>query len=436
VEPLDARWLPSGLTPAQVVGAYGLGSINYHVNNQVVRGDGSGQTIAIVTAFHAPNLVADLHTFDQRFGLPDPAVTQVYAPGTPTNDGWASEAMLDVEWVHAIAPGASLVVVEAKSDSLSDMLAAENQARMIPGVSVVSMSWGAPEFPGVGAYDSYFTTPAGHNGITFVASTGDNSGAAGTTWPAVSSNVLAVGGTTLQVDAAGGYRGESAWSGTGGGASAYEAKPSYQLGATPYATRAAADVAAVGDPNTGVAVYVTAPSTGQGRWVTVGGTSLSVPIWAATIAIINQGRALLGLGTLDGPTQTLPAIYASPAYAFHDVAGGSNGYAAGPGYDLPTGRGTPNGPYLVSSLVGWTSVVPTTIAPAVTLPTTTTTTPRYGSPTPRRYYPGSNYARNPYSPFNFFAARRANLVAARAAGAFAHAAPTAVVRGGAMVRIG
>src|SRR5262245_22198006 len=143
VDRLDHRWLPSaspfgGLTPAQIDQAYGL--------NSVAAVNGSGQTIAIVDAFHDPNLASDLATFDQAYNLPGQTasqvaslLTQVNMAGSQTNDGWAGEEALDVEWAHAAAPGAKIVVVEAKSDSLPDLMAAVNTARNLPGVSVVSM---------------------------------------------------------------------------------------------------------------------------------------------------------------------------------------------------------------------------------------------------------------------------------------------------------
>ena len=131
---------------------------------------------------------------------------------------------LDVEWVHATAPGASILLVEAQSDQLTDLLTAVDYARRQPGVSVVSMSWGTSEFPQEMTLDGYFTTPAGHGGVTFVAATGDN--AAPANWPAVSPNVVAAGGTTLSTFSDGTYRHETGWSFGGGGFSEYELSPS------------------------------------------------------------------------------------------------------------------------------------------------------------------------------------------------------------------
>jgi hypothetical protein len=180
--------------------------------------------------------------------------------------------------------------------------------------------------------------------------------------------VVAVGGTSLRVDASGRYLGESAWSQGGGATSQYEARPSYQS-ATGLGVRSVPDVSALADPSTGVEVYATSPTSGRGSWQVAGGTSLAAPIWAGLIAVANQGRALLGLGTLDGPSQTLPALYAAPSESFHDVAAGSNGYAASPGFDVPTGRGTPNGALVVRDLITWSGAAGA--LPVTGLPTAT-----------------------------------------------------------------
>ncbi len=194
IDLLDDRCLLSGLTPAQVTAADG------------VKGDGTGETIALIEAYNDPTISSDLQTFDNAFNLPaPPTLTVVNQLGTavsataPTNSGWTEEESLDVEWAHAIAPGANILVVEANSQSIQDLLAAVNTARSTPGVVAVSMSWGFPETSNEISYDSNFTTPAGHQGITFIASSGDSGSLAGASYPAASPNVLSVGGTTLLV---------------------------------------------------------------------------------------------------------------------------------------------------------------------------------------------------------------------------------------------
>ena len=188
------------------------------------------------------------------------------------------------------APGANILLVEANSDTVNqntgapnDLLAGVKYAASVPGVSVISMSWGGSEFysyAGGGEftseanYDSYFTTPAGHQGITFIAAAGDSGAQAGVQWPAVSPNVLSVGGASLYTSDTGGtYSSETSWSGTSGGTSQLENEPSYQADAQATGVRTAPDVSFVGDPNTGVAVYDSVSDQGYVGWQVVGGTA-------------------------------------------------------------------------------------------------------------------------------------------------------------------
>jgi hypothetical protein len=347
LDQLDVRCLLSGLTPAQVTHAYGLDAITFTTPSGPVKGDGSGQAIALIEAYHDPTLASDLETFSKTYNLPSANLIVANQAGTVTNSGWALEESLDVEWAHAIAPAATLLVVEAHSQSRASLLAAVNGARNTSGVVAISMSWGFNEFAREASYNGYFATPAGHQGVTFVAASGD-SGPLGAEWPSVSPNVLAVGGTSLNVSPAGQYFSESAWVDSSGGYGRFQVEPGYQRSIHGAGKRSTPDVAFDGDPSTGVAVYQTSFTTGQGSWVTVGGTSLGTPAWAAIIAIVDQGRKLSGLGSLDGPTQALPALYSLPATDFHPIAplGRSGGSA-----NTSTGRGTPVGPSLVADLV-------------------------------------------------------------------------------------
>ncbi|MFO0890389.1 MAG: S53 family peptidase [Isosphaeraceae bacterium] len=351
LEALEDRRLLSSITPAQMRHAYGVDAIAYSVNGKIVPGDGAGQTIAVVVAYHNPYVADELRAFDARFGLPDPNLIQVNFAGNQVDPGWAEEEAMDVQWAHAMAPAATIMVVEARSPSLGDLMNAVNYARQQPGVSVVSMSWGSGEFRGQTNYDSIFSTPAGHNGVTFVTASGDSGAFSGSQWPASSSHVVAVGGTTLYTDAAGNVQGENAWSGSGGGISRLISQPSYQRGAQNTGRRTTPDISMVADPATGAPVYSISPITGKGSWKVFGGTSLAAPMFGAMVAIANQGRQFRGLNTLDGPTQTLPTLYAASSGSFRDVTAGSNGYGAGSGYDLATGRGVPKGPLLVNDLV-------------------------------------------------------------------------------------
>ena len=228
------------------------------------------------------------------------------------------------------------------------------------------MSWGGNESAGDKSYDTHFTTPSGHNGVTFVASSGDSGAAPGVSYPAVSPNVMGVGGTTLSL-ANGGYGSESGWSGSGGGISKYYSQPSYQKGVVTQSStaRTVPDVAMDADPNSGVPVYDNYDNGASSPWLQVGGTSLAAPMWAGVIAIANQGRVLNGAGTLNGQADTLPKLYSLPSSNFHDVTTGNNGYAAKAGYDLVTGLGSPIVNQLVSSLAG----VPAPVPPPTSLPT-------------------------------------------------------------------
>jgi subtilase family serine protease len=360
----------TGLTPAQMRHAYGVDSINF---NGII-GDGAGQTIAIVDAYDDPTAASDLSAFDRAFGLADPPsftkLNQTGGTALPSVDpagrgnSWALEESLDIEWAHAIAPQANIILYEANSSSYNDLItAAVNTARNNPNVTAISMSFGGGEFSSQTSLDSYFTTPAGHSGVTFVASTGDSGAPGG--YPSYSPNVIAVGGTTLSVDASGNYLGETGWSNGGGGVSAYEAEPSYQSAFQSTGKRTIPDVAMDADPNSGVAVYDSYDNGASTPWVQLGGTSLSAPMFAGIISIANQGRVQNGLGTLDGRGQALPAIYQASASNFHDVTSGNNGgYSATAGYDEVTGRGSPVANLLVSALAGSSGTTITLSAPS------------------------------------------------------------------------
>ena len=283
LERLDDRCLLSGLTPAQVTSAYGLDAMTFtSPTGSAVHGDGSGQTIALIEAYHDPTIASDLRAFDQAYGLPDPTLTVDNLAGKKSDDGWALEEALDVEWAHAVAPGAHILVVEASSQSLKALLVAVNVARNTPGVVAVSMSWGSAEFRKESAYNSRFTTPSGHSGVTFLAASGDSGSFGGPEWPSVAPTVVAVGGTSLYFDTAGQNQFEKPWVGSSGGYSRFETEPAYQRSVQRTGRRSSPDVSFDGDPNTGVSVYETAPSTGRGSWV----PSSAGPAW-----VRRHGRA-------------------------------------------------------------------------------------------------------------------------------------------------
>jgi hypothetical protein len=375
LERLDDRLVLSAVTPAQLAATYGLNAVSF--SSGTIKGTGEGQTIAIIDAYNDPTIVSDLAAFDKANGLKDPVVTATpvaNAPGstatpsfstlslgTKTDAGWNEEEALDVEVAHAAAPGANIVLVEAASASTTDLIAAVNAAKKIASVSVISMSWGGSEYSGQKAYDSVFTTPAGHTGITFIASAGDSG--PGASWPASSPNVVAVGGTTLIQSANGTVTGQKGWSGSGGGTSTVELKPSYQAATNTSRYRSTPDVVLDADPNTGLVIV------SGGQSIQVGGTSLSAPLFGGLIAVADQGLAVAGKPSLDGATQTLPDLYKAPTAAFTPVVGASTRVGFGwwsSTVTTPTGLGSPNAPALVASLDGTPAPRATVLTPTGT----------------------------------------------------------------------
>jgi hypothetical protein len=365
-------------TPAQIRAAYGINNLSL---------DGTGQTIAIVDAYDDPDIYQALDTFDNQFGLTATGQTlyQQYGPassfltvlnqqgqatGLPGTDpagagnaNWEMEEALDVEWAHAIAPGAKIVLVEADSQALSDLMAGVATAASQPGVSVVSLSWGFPEGVDVTSseealYDRTFSAP----GVTFVASTGDY-GAADPEYPAFSPNVVAVGGTSLTLNANNSYNSETGWGsysasqgtliGSGGGISLYEAEPSFQQGVQSTGYRTTPDVSFVADPATGAWIADPYNLPAGNPFEVVGGTSLSAPAWAGLLALVNQGRVAAGEKTLNSAsaTESQQDLYSLSQSDYNVIASGSNGYSAAPGYNLVTGMGTPVANLLVPDLI-------------------------------------------------------------------------------------
>jgi subtilase family serine protease len=320
---------PSGYGPADLQSAYALGPAS---------SGGSGETVAVVDAYDQPNAELDLAAYRAQYGLSACStangcfrkVNQSGGSIYPAADsGWGAEIDLDIEMVSAVCPNCHILLVEANSNSISDLGAAVGEAVAL-GAVAVSNSYGAGEWSGETGYDTYYNYP----GVAVTASSGD--GGYGVEYPAASPNVVAVGGITL--NRAGNTRGwtETAWSGAGSGCSAYESKPAWQTDAG-CAKRTVADVSAVADPNTGVAVY---DDYGYGGWLVFGGTSVASPIIASTYALAGTPAK----GTYPG---SYP--YANRA-SLNDVTSGSNGSCspsylctAGLGYDGPTGLGTPKG---------------------------------------------------------------------------------------------
>jgi subtilase family serine protease len=349
-------------TPSQVRTAYGLTSIP---------DQGQGMTVAIVDAYQQPFIQSDVNEFSSLLGLPlmdglngDPTLsikvpTGQTAPGNPpSGTNWGIEISLDVEWVHSVAPFANIDLITCQNSSGDSLFGAEVDgqpyasgvvyAKSLPGVVVVSNSYGSGEFNGETNYDSQFTTPS--NNVAFVFSSGDDSAPA--LYPAFSPNVVAVGGTSLYTKSIkGGYGSESGWSGSGGGVSKYEPVPSYQSSnGVNFGNRSAPDVSWLADPDTGVVVIDSLDAPGE--LIIVGGTSLAAPMTAGLIAMGDQARGSAGSLSSTGVLNSLYGAYNSGSYStdFHDITTGNNGFAAGPGYDLVTGIGTPKAPAIVSLL--------------------------------------------------------------------------------------
>ncbi len=314
---------PSGLSPAKVKQAY-----NFTTSLTA----GAGKTIAIVDAYNNPNAESDLNVFSNQYGLPActtangcfKKVSQTGGTNYPrTDSGWALEIALDIQWAHAIAPGAKILLVEARSNSFSNLLAAEDYAKT--HAQYVSNSWGSSEFSGESSYDSHFV----QSGVSFFVSAGDAGLPA--EYPSSSPKVISVGGTTLRNIGSPSFS-ETGWSSGGGGCSIYENATAAQSSFSQYpqvgcgGKRATPDVSLVADPATGVSIYDTVSYQGQTGWFTLGGTSASAPMWAARSAVA-------------GAVVDAAYVYGS-SVTYRDITVGNNGAACRVGFDLVTGRGS------------------------------------------------------------------------------------------------
>jgi subtilase family serine protease len=324
--------LSTALSPDQLKAAYGLSGAT-----------SGGRTVAIVDAYGYPNLERDLTIYRNFYKMPActtangclKIVNQTGGTSLPaTNVGWDQEQALDVDAVSATCPDCHILVVQASSTSFADLGAAVNQAARTAGVAAISNSYGGGDAP-----DSTYGTYYNHPNIAVTASTGDN-GYKGGSYPASSSYVTAVGGTSLKMSGTSRVS-ETVWSGAGSGCSTYNTA---LAAAAPFGTgcakRAMADVAAAADPNTGgLSVYSPTTATSS-TWSQYGGTSEASPIIASVYALS---------GNTSGYANALP--YAHPGN-LHDIVSGSNSKKRCPqtqwctartGWDGPTGLGTPNG---------------------------------------------------------------------------------------------
>lgn len=332
---------PEGYSPSVLRATYG------------VPPDAGAGAIAIVCGYNYPTARDDFNVFSRTFGLPtetsaspfadsNRVLQVVYAQGSkpPDNASAGAEMALDIEWSHAMAPYAKIYLVEAPSLDSADLYPAIRFAARLPGVTQVSMSFGCAEFEGERQCDAMFDEP----GVTFFAASGDigkNGERVGhPEYPAISPYVVGVGGTTLKVDSTTGISTEEGWVHSGGGPSNFEiAVPPYQRGVTvqgnPLRVRGSPDIAADGDPTTGVPVYDSTPYTLNGttyvNWFAEGGTSLSSPLCAGIANALgwNQGSGFL------------PWIYANGTVDFRDITtGGPPYFGCHPGWDFVTGLGS------------------------------------------------------------------------------------------------
>jgi subtilase family serine protease len=312
-----------GMSPEQIRVAYGVPAAG-----------GSG-TIAIVDAFDYPTAVNDFNVFSGQFGLNqetgDGSVFEVvYAKGRPrSNCGWAQESALDIQWAHAMAPNAKIVLVLAKSNSFTDLFQAVNVAESLPNVTQISMSWGGSEFSTEASYDNTF----GDN-KTYFAASGDTGGA--TIYPGVSPKVVSAGGTRLNMNDLS-FGSETGWSGSGGGKSKYESRPAFQdvISSIVGNTRGVPDFSFDADPQTGVSVYDSTRCQGLVGWLVFGGTSVSSP---ALAGIVNNAGHNNGWNELSIVYSGYGSAYTAD---FRDITSGTaGGNTAVAKWDFVTGIGS------------------------------------------------------------------------------------------------
>ena len=339
--------IPNGETPYSIACIYGVvpptsgcpkGSGNLPT--------GGAKAIAVIEYGTYSNVQSDLNTFDAQFGLPNTTIVQLCWPSgqqcqNNAGTGWDIEEALDVQYAHAMAPNATIIVSSFSDDPLTDgsELGAAQYIAAHYGAGEVSNSWGyngGENWCGSGncelSYDSYFV----QNGVVFFASAGDSGYQVN--YPSVSPNIISAGGTYIERDSNGNFTGnESCWSGSGGGISQYEPLPQFQLFIGPHigTKRGVPDWALDADPNSGVDIY---SSTYCGGWCIVGGTSVASPTLAG---IVNQAGHFQNNNLLEvGPTYIYYNFIPEYSYYFYDVKTGSNGHPATWGWDTCTGLGT------------------------------------------------------------------------------------------------
>jgi len=341
-------------TPNQLQTAYGMNLIPHSTPL------GSGITVAVVIAYSYNKLQNDLNSYCNRYGLPLTTLTIYNMNNSPNssntafttkNPDWALECCLDIQMIHTMAPGASILVVQAVSASFNDLNNAISYANN--HADIISMSWGASESPSDSSEEIYFSNPH----ICYLASSGDDNYVS---YPSSSPHVLSVGGTTLFLNSNGTRSSEETWSYSGCGSSKIFRCPIYQNGVVSNSYRCIPDISLCGNPSSGVVVYCSQ----YGGWFVVGGSSLSCPLTAGILAVANQFRKLANKPLLNttqisqsGHVQTFfyKTLYSNKnlySQNFYDVKKGLDGaFVSKTGYDIATGLGSINANYLCQSLL-------------------------------------------------------------------------------------
>jgi subtilase family serine protease len=329
-----------GYNVNQIRKAYGYNDVSQNSTKNV--------HIAIVIAYSYPGLQKDFDKFCQLNNLPPLTLNIIKInPNTPNVSGWDVEICLDTQWAYAICPYAKISVIQAASSSLYDMLKAIQIANTLKP-HVVSMSWGGSEFSGI----TSSSLNVFDDNILYIASSGDSNNVE---WPSTNPSVVSVGATSLYLNSLGNYQQETTWNLTGCGYSKYFSIPNYQKKNinTNSKYRMTVDISSVGNPNTGCYVYF------NGKYLVYGGTSLSAPIIAGTMAIAISQRLAKNLPALNSNPNSKYCVQnilynyykTNGKVIFHDITSGNSGnYFTQGGYDIPTGLGSPNVPTFISYL--------------------------------------------------------------------------------------
>ena len=296
---------------------------------------GGSKAIALVDAYDNPDAANDIKTFAAAYGYGTPDFTVVKVGNPVANQNWALEESLDIEYSFGQAPNAKIYLVEANSNSFTDLLAAEDKATALvqaAGGGEVSNSWGGGDSSGENQYDSHFKG----KGVVYFASSGDSGGQV--IYPSASPFVVSVGGTYIARDSNGYFEYETAWNDAGGGPSQFEKRPGYQniIKKIVKTHRGTPDISSEASNVSYVAIY---SQYGCGGWCGVGGTSVSSPTVAG---IVNAAGEFSASGTVE-LTEAYKEYGNSKEYKTYwtDITRGSNGYSCVKGWDFCTGIGSP-----------------------------------------------------------------------------------------------